>query len=315
MLSDSEESAAGTTTMETGPDTPPKNMIEAQSTPDSAPPTALKLPDLDAAPLPDFEHPPVAETAIGIEFEQQRQWTDAYFGLFWSSVRKNYPKSRSQLVPPTIPPGTTAPSILPMGPRVRYQFLDESEHHLIQIQTDKLFLNWQRVSSERVDPDQYPRYECLKPDFVSALGHLQRFLDREPLLDPLDVTACEVTYVNHIDRGEGWDTLSDISSLIRNWEPPAQDSVLAAPAGVSFSGVYQAGEGRALQIILQTAVRNKDLKEIVLLTVSGRVRPATSNNPDVLDALDTAHKLAVLGFYQFTDPDVQTRVWKRKERK
>jgi uncharacterized protein (TIGR04255 family) len=46
--------------------------------------------------LPDFAKPPVVETVLDVAFAPLTEWGIPHFGLFWNSIRKEYPKFQDQ---------------------------------------------------------------------------------------------------------------------------------------------------------------------------------------------------------------------------
>ncbi len=39
---------------------------------------------------PDYDVPPVIETALGIEFSPLEKWNLPHFGLYWNAIRQKY---------------------------------------------------------------------------------------------------------------------------------------------------------------------------------------------------------------------------------
>jgi hypothetical protein len=110
-----------------------------------------------ARDLPSFSEPPVNEVAIGIGFRPLRSWGSVAPGEFRSLVRERYPKVEDKgPLPPMVAPTEIGLSfgVLDMPPVRRTWFLTDTEETLIQIQEDRLHVNWRRVREE----DAYPRY-------------------------------------------------------------------------------------------------------------------------------------------------------------
>lgn len=260
-----------------------------------------------ARTLPDFENPPAVETVMGVHFAPISKWQPPYFGLFWARIKKDYP--RIQMQPPVLP---QAPDLAPAQPQspwefVRCWFFNQDETRLIQMQNNLFLHNWRKVRPA----EKYLHYSDLRPHFEKEWQGFREFLEQEALGVP-KVLLCEVTYVNHIDRGSGWETFADLSEVFPNWSPKTSENYLPSPELVAINASYAVHgvEGR-LQISAQPAIRQTDAKETIQLTVTVRAKPSSSSNEDIYRCLDEARKWVVLGFTDFTSPKMH-RIWRRK---
>lgn len=256
--------------------------------------------------LPEFENPPAIETLMGVHFAPIAQWQSPYFGLFWARIKKDYP--RIQMQPPILQQ-MPDPSALPQLPWEfgRCWFFNENETRLIQVQNNLFLHNWRKVTPA----EKYLHYDHLRPHFEREWEGFRNFLTQEELEAP-KISQCEVTYVNHIDRGMGWETFADLSSVFPNWSPATSEGILPSPELVSINASYplKAVDG-SLQINAQPAVRQTDAKETIQLTVTARCKPLSSSDQDVYQSLDEARKWVVLGFTDFTGPKMH-KLWGRR---
>lgn len=259
--------------------------------------------------LPDFENPPAVETLMGVHFSPIEKWQSPYFGLFWSRVKKDYP--RVEIQPPVVTAPTPEMAAAQFQSRfelpMRCWFFNQDETRLIQLQNNLFLHNWRKV--ERTG--KYLHYDNLRPLFQKEWQGFRTFLEDEGLGAP-GIEFCEVTYVNHIDRGSGWETFADLSDLFPNWSPKTSENYLPSPELVAMNASYalKGVEGR-LQISTQPAVRQQDAKETIQLTVTVRCKPSSSSNEDIYRGLDEARKWVVLGFTDFTSPKMH-KIWGRK---
>ncbi|SPE44009.1 conserved hypothetical protein [Candidatus Sulfotelmatobacter sp. SbA7] len=259
--------------------------------------------------LPDFENPPAVETLMGVHFTPIKRWQGPYFGLFWSRIKKEYP--RVEIQPPVVTASTPEMAVAQFQSRfelpMRCWFFNQGETRLIQVQSNLFLHNWRKVRST----DKYLHYDDLRPLFEREWQGFRSFLEDEGLGSPV-VQFCEVTYVNHIDRGSGWDTFAELSELFPNWSSKTSENYLPSPELVAMNASYalKGVEGR-LQISVQPAVRQTDAKETIQLTVTARCKPASSSKEDICRGLDEARKWVVLGFTDFTSPKMHA-LWGRK---
>jgi len=127
------------------------------------------------------------------------------------------------------------------------------------------------------------------------------------------VRECEVTYVNHIDKGAGWNSLGTLSNVVSCWAGETSGGFLPAPDLISINVVYPIRQrsGR-LQVMLQPG--NREGQETLQLTLMARCKPKSSSRAELMSALDIAREWVVKGFTDFTTADMH-RIWERIERR
>ncbi|HET7198455.1 MAG TPA: hypothetical protein VFI86_07290, partial [Burkholderiales bacterium] len=69
------------------------NRHASRSGPVTAKPSPIAASD---SGLPDFQHPPVDEVALSLQFPGVNDFTVAHFGLFWERLRRDYPRFESR---------------------------------------------------------------------------------------------------------------------------------------------------------------------------------------------------------------------------
>jgi uncharacterized protein (TIGR04255 family) len=259
--------------------------------------------------LPDFENPPAVETFMGVHFAPIDRWQGPHFGLFWSRIKKDYP--RVELQPPVITAPTPQLALAQFQSRfelpVRCWFFNHDETRLIQVQNNLFLHNWRKVGRA----EEYLHYDQLRPLFQKEWQAFRSFLEDEDLGTP-QILLCEVTYVNHIDRGKGWQTFADLADVFPNWVPKTSGDLLPPPELVSINARYPLKDADGhLQITAQPAVRQNDTQETIQLTVTVQCRPASSSTEDICRGLDAARKWVVLGFTDFTSRKMH-EIWRRK---
>lgn len=263
-----------------------------------------------SSPLPDFEQPPVIETAIGVVFLPIEGWTLSQFARFGRYVEEDYPDADPQeriiatpieqfgVAPqPTVLNLQTAPGL--------WWFVNQARGRLIQLQRDRFVHNWRRTNPE----EPYPHYVQTREEFRSAWLNYLSFLEKEGLSAPT-VLQVEIDYVNHIERGPGWQEPSDLSRVTPLIGRLPQ-GFLPNPEGIQLGVRYlmPANRGR-LHISLLPAIRNSDKVELLQLTVSAHGRPAGSDIDSVMDWCDLGHEWIVRGFADFTTTEAHS-IWRR----
>ena len=272
---------------------------------------AMPVNDMEI-PLPDFTDPPVIEVALSVQFDALSALRTPQLGLLWQEFRKEFPATEEH--PPLEPvierfgvrptqEGAVRVEMLRRPPTPRCWFLNKDGTELIQIQQDRFVRNWRKVG----DKSTYPRYEDhVRPTFQRDLKRFQAFLQREQLGD-LKPNQCEVTYVNHIPAGQGWQEHGDLGEVITVFQRSFSDSFLDIPEDARLRLRFlipdedQAGKpiGR-LHIEIRSGFRSNDKHPLFIMTLTARGAPCGDGIDGVLGFLDLGRKWIVRGFVSIT---------------
>ena len=98
----------------------------------------------EPAPLPSYRNPPVNEVVCGARFAALERFMVPHIGLFWDSVRKDFPNCEHAA------PLSVDLSVLDAAtglPIPRIWLINRSEDRLIQLQKDVFFYNWRSNGS------------------------------------------------------------------------------------------------------------------------------------------------------------------------
>ena len=264
-----------------------------------------------SAGYPKFQSPPVVETVLSVEFDPIPGWGIPHFGLFWETIRDEFPRSESApAYPPIIPaglPGSIGIRLDRLGTLfARCIFYHRDNDRLIQIQADRFIHNWRKDNAAQ----PYLGYDNIRPSFEESWKRLLVFLHAQGL-NPPTIRGCEVTYVNHISPGPGWGDFAHLSAVARNWND-VKTEFLPSPKQIAINIVYQMpAETDNLTAQLQPAVRLSDASEIIQLTLTARGVPKSSETADVLAWLDLGHEWIVKGFVEVTASPMQD-IWNGK---
>lgn len=167
-----------------------------------------------------YDHPPLTEVVIGVQFERLAELDAARLGLLWAKFRTRFPKTdQKPALDPTVErlglrgPLGEARIELSTDFRQRLWFLNEPGDELVQVQGDRFIRNWRRAGASEGD---YPRFSELLPRFLDDLSVFREFLTTEHI-GPLDANQCEVTYVNLIEADAHWATHAQLSRVFCGW--------------------------------------------------------------------------------------------------
>jgi uncharacterized protein (TIGR04255 family) len=192
-------------------------------------------------------------------------------------------------------------------PDARYWFIDETSTQLIQVQRDRFLRNWRKAQPPH---EAYPRYTTLRPEFERDWSTFLEFLAREDLGTP-EINQCEVTYINHIELGLGWETLAEAHRVLSMLKEQEQRTFLPAPETVSMSARFLMPERRGrLHVTSQPAIRRADSRQVMQLTLTARGKPESFRLSDIVAWFDQGHEWIVNGFADLTTPAMH-EIWGR----
>jgi uncharacterized protein (TIGR04255 family) len=262
--------------------------------------------------LPEYENPPVGEVVCGVQFKTLEKLRIPHFGLFWEGCKAEYP--RCQEVAPLIPlverfgadegEAVQLPGEVPL-PRV--WFLNSEETGIIQVQRDRFLHNWKKVKST----DKYPRYHTVIELFKRQLGLFEQFLAQYDLGEILPVQY-EMTYVNHIRQGDGWENLSELSRVFRDYSWRNDERFLPGIEHINLRKSFELPERMAR---LYVSIRDGKLIEgqtpVILFELTVRGIPGEHSREAMWKWFDVAREWIVRGFTDLTSDAIQKNVWRR----
>lgn len=150
----------------------------------------------DEVLLPRFRKPPVSEVALGVQFPSILN--PVHLGLYYQKVKARFPKI--EMHSPVLPVFETFGTSGAFGTQFaftqalqpRMWFVSDDEHFLIQIQSDRLLVNWRSGAQHA----PYPHFDAVQAVFTEALDELESVVKAEQM--SLAVNQCEVVYINPI---------------------------------------------------------------------------------------------------------------------
>jgi uncharacterized protein (TIGR04255 family) len=252
------------------------------------------------------------------------------FGQFARETHEELPeRQRQPVLPPIAETFEKVAAPPPMEVRLepptalpRTWFLSKDGVQLVQLQHDRLTLNWRELQQGV----EYPRYGQLRERFRELLSLLTAGL--EQIGKDYAVNLCEVTYVNTVElspetagppgRGGHPQLASIINRVGQRLEdaflPQAEDAQLAIRWRIPGSeiGREEPPAGR-LYLVASPGVKPPKFLPIYLVNLTAHVIPTVGDTDGALRALDVGHKWAVLGFKDLTTPEMH-RFWGLKER-
>jgi uncharacterized protein (TIGR04255 family) len=265
--------------------------------------------------LPKFQRPPVSEVALSVQFSPLKDWRSPHAGLYWGRIQTRYPKTESHPPLPSQIERFGADFLeqpqfrieIASPERARVWFLSEPPTYLIQVQSDRFVVNWRKLD----ECEKYPQYfNGLRQRFKTEWEEFFKFLS-EQKIGTADVQQCELTYVNTVFRGDGWNDYAGAIKLLRRWWDEGSADFLPQPETLGITGSFQMpGERGRLHFVVQPAFSPVAQKDALQLQLIARGKPASNQVDDVLGWMDLAHEWIVRGFVDLTSP-VAHKLWER----
>lgn len=258
--------------------------------------------------LPSYRKPPVMEVVCGLRFEPLEGFKIPHVGLFWEKVRKEFPNCQHALPLGLGGPSSTDPATGLPVPRV--WLINRADDRLIQMQRDVFIYNWRK----RKENQPYPRYRRILKSFKRNLDRFTTFLDDHGINLPTP-TECELTYINHIVQGQGWQTAADAGKIFRdfNWRS-GRSRFLPNPIETAWRTTFALPEDKGrLNVKLEQRTRAIDNMPVLVLELSARGIGSDKSLHALWSWFPIAHEWIVRGFADFASSQIQHEVWERDD--
>ncbi|MFO7907046.1 MAG: TIGR04255 family protein [Planctomycetota bacterium] len=268
-------------------------------------------------PLPEFQKPPVTEVVLGVQFEKLRSLQTPQLGYVWHSFRERFPQTEEQAPLDTVierfgpqkDRRSTRLELSSVPPCPRLWFLNKSGTELVQVQLDRFIRNWRKQENT----DEYPRYRNLRKLFRQDFEAFCALVESEGW-GTVEPNQCEVTYVNIIPAGEGWQDHSELDKVLTVFTKRYSDDWLGEPekATVNLQFVLREGDeplGR-LHIVANAVYHIPTNRPAIRLMLTARGKPEGDGMDGVMRFLDRGHREIVRGFASITKPEMH-QVWER----
>jgi uncharacterized protein (TIGR04255 family) len=216
------------------------------------------------------ERPPLDEVVCGVLFAGV-EWSSIHFGLFYNKIAERYKRTQQR---PPLSPSLFEPLLLvqptpsqviftsePQTPLLWYE--SEDSPFLLQVQKDAFFVNWRHQSGAFVYPHFHTREdgkEGVWDRFSQEWHTFSSFCEQHEIGTP-EVLACHLTYMNHMVRGETWETPSDLA----RWFRPLAGLYDVESVSIFHMIVAYQVQGLAVRMQFRPAVRMADKKELFVI--------------------------------------------------
>lgn len=253
-----------------------------------------------------FAHPPINELAIGIYFQSPvTELRGEHVGLFWSSIRDEFPSIEQQ--PPIAPTAPGLPPLIPFDinvpneifPMPRYWLGSADGVSLIQVQRNAFLFNWRKRDAA------YPHFDEVKKSFDRHYDRYRLFLQNEfnaPAPAPL---LCELTYINLIEVGSLWNGAADTHKVVPSFSvPPVPGS---EAADFLQASTYRLRPDIWLTVQIKSGTRPLENDKVLVIELKAN---GTPTSPDAANQwFEDAHTEIRAAFLKLTSEQVQRECW------
>jgi uncharacterized protein (TIGR04255 family) len=171
-----------------------------------------------------FERPPLKEVVLGQTFVGRPDLFIPHIGVFCGRIRDKYPKAQhAQLI---LGDGETPVQDSNGNWLPRVWLISEDETWLVQIQQDRLYVNWRQTDQN----NDYVRYPAVKTEFDYVWGVLDEVVT-ELTGVALHPQRLELAYTNIIPAGDAWKTVPELRNVLRDFHWHADGRSLSEPRG------------------------------------------------------------------------------------
>jgi uncharacterized protein (TIGR04255 family) len=179
---------------------------------------------------PKFTNPPLVERAITIVFEKLEKFALGDFGLFWASIRDEFPVSEAvAAAAPDVErydgfsPAQPTVELVPADALPRAYFRNPDAGELVQVQPDRFTFNWLKTGADHA----YPHSEATFERFSSLYQDFETFVASRGL-GQIRIIQCELTNVNVVPVSDVGESFSDVATVLKmpEWKTDSESVCL-----------------------------------------------------------------------------------------
>lgn len=246
-----------------------------------------------------FQKPPLNEVALGYSFLPRPDLLIPHIGAFWTKLQDSYPKCQHNV--PIVDNPTTFTEL----PLPRVWLLTEDGTRLVQIQQDRLIFNWR----DNGTGCEYVRFPNIKAEFDRVSTLFKAFV-QEVTGQPIIPTILNLTYVNIINQGQGWNSLDEIGvvfpALSHDVRLKSMKSATLAEWRVNYELPNDQGK---LTARVQTAKQVKDSAPLFRFELAATSNSLGEHETDHEVWIESAHQAIVNTFKDLTSAEMHERYW------
>ncbi len=256
-------------------------------------------------PTLKYDNPPINEIVCGIRFNPIELLQSGHLGILWQKIRHDFPKTEDQNLIAPISQDDIGKIDKPPLPRV--WFIHRNDNELVQVQRNRFHYNWR----EREEGDVYPGYEKVINNFISYLTLFQEFLIEENLGN-LTIKDYELTYIDLIPQGHGWENLGDLEIVFPNLLSFSRQDIFSTNVKViNWQTILDLPDGLGeLSIAIRSAQRKTDNQRLIHIETKALSK---GQSQSIRTWFDAAHSNITEAFSNLVSPEIQEKFWGRRK--
>jgi uncharacterized protein (TIGR04255 family) len=252
----------------------------------------------------EFGKPPLREVVFAISFAPLESFRASHVGAFWAQVRNDFPTTEDKQPLVTSDGFIFSESVGFPLPRV--WLVHKDKNLLLQIQTGRFIVNWRTFAGDV----PYPGFDAALKIWSEWWQRFCGFLVDAGVGD-LKPTGAELTYVNHLEIGEGWASRADIGQVFRDFSWNKRSSGIT-PAGAAFSLTFEFDSVKLRTEVKSGKKSDDDQRELFVF----ELRASSNTELGSLDSLHSwysdAHAKLKNVFIELTTDKIRKDVWLQK---
>ncbi len=249
--------------------------------------------------LPEYTSSPVTEVALGVQFEPLLGLDSIEIGRLSASFSEEFPTHLEQPpLPHVVSVDLSIPANIQIGliqqPR-RYWFLSHMTDMLLQLQNDRVILNWRKVNDDLV----YPRYNALKKLFEGKFNVIDQFVSSKGL-GKIKIDMVDLEYTNLIETNSNGPI--QLEKIVHFWKSFDSDC-LGNPESFNIDLQFDLQKEKssfAKMTILLRPFLSADRALKLFMKMRVLAIPRTENFESALELLDEVHGDIVKNFDELT---------------
>jgi len=267
---------------------------------------------------PKFANPPLVETVASAQFAPLDGFSTALVGWFWKGgfLSKEWtqvaeaPRLEDQFEKFDGKGGwgRHAIKLLPPGQPERIQIIQRGGDRMIQVQNTRFIFNWRKQEGN------YPGYTVLAQEFRELFAQFQSFLRGAGFEDGARLNQWEITYVNHLPKGELWDSPKDWGKIFPKLYYPAEGPGATLDTMGGNWRYTIGGKGRLYVAMEHAKTMPPDMEggEVLALNLTARGPIGGDHGVPLGEGLNLGHDSIVNSFTAMTSSEAQ-RHWERRD--
>ena len=264
----------------------------------------------------DFGRPPVDEVVLSVLFKSLDGLLAPHLGEIWHELKKEEFLGIAEQ-PPVMPtmenfsnPNQETELHFGNVPNLaRIWFIHKDDNQIIQVQRDRFTFNWRKT-----EPNQkYLGFSAILEKFEEYYNRFGGIIKNMEIGEVVPLQY-ELTYIDQLMHGNGWDTLDDIGkiyNLFINSQPSDSFWSGAESMILRTSFPIQDLNGR-LHLAISHRVKVSDRKQTLQTDFTMRGFPQNAEYDEMITWFKSARGKIREKFLNMFTEDVQTQIWERK---